>query len=191
MKYFTLCVASLLISMSPALAQNAVSDVSKGGIFDVTASESNNAEMQDWGETHPLLRISPDKSELIKLDRDAVSVIVGNPQHLSVLLDTPNVLVLVPRAPGATYFTALDRQGEPIMARHVVVAAPEKQYIRVRRSCINAEADSGCTAQSVYFCPDMCHEIGITQLGSDDARAAAPEAPDDVPAGPIAETDGE
>lgn len=114
-------------------------------------------------ETHPVLNLTPDKSELVRLDREASSVIVGNPAHATVMLDTPRLAVVIPRSAGATYFSALDKDGNVIMQRHVVVAAPKKNYIRVRRNC-NAARDNGgggenCQPTSVYFCPDMCHEI--------------------------------
>lgn len=138
-----------------------------------TASESG----PDLATTHPMLRLTPDKSELVTLDRNAISVIVGNPAHLSVLLDTPNTLVLVPRAPGATHFTVLDATGDVVMQRHVVVAAPKKNYVRVRRSCANG--GEGCRATSVYFCPDICHEIDTPQIGS---NTGTPSMPDEAPA---------
>jgi Flp pilus assembly secretin CpaC len=123
------------------------------------------AETGDLETTHPMIRLTPDKSELINLDRAAISVVVGNPAHLSVLLDTPKMLVLVPRVPGATYFTALDEAGNVIMQRHVIVASPKKNYVRIRRSCANGA--EGCRATSVYFCPDICHEIDTPQMGSE------------------------
>lgn len=110
------------------------------------------------GETHPVLNLMPDKSELVSLDRDASSVIVGNPSHATVILDTPRLAVVVPRASGATYLSILDKDGNVIMQRHVVVAAPKKNYIRIRRSC-NTGSGENCQPESVYFCPDMCHEI--------------------------------
>ena len=112
----------------------------------------------DIEETHPPVRLTPDKSELIRLDRDAASVIVGNPTHLSILLDSTRLLILAPRAPGATYFTVLDSNGNVIMQRHVIVASPQEKYLRIRRSC---SGSSDCQATSVYYCPDMCHEINI------------------------------
>ncbi len=114
------------------------------------------------GETHPVLNLSPDKSELVPLDREAHSVVVGNPNHVAVLLDTPKLAVVIPRTPGATYFTVLDKEGKVVMQRHVVVAAPKKNYVRIRRSCGNSPNAQNCKPTSVYFCPDMCHEIGTS-----------------------------
>lgn len=109
--------------------------------------------------THAALRLTPDKSEIVTLDRAAKSLIVGNPIHLNVLMDSATRLILVPREPGATYFSVLDNDGNVIMQRHVIVDAPTDKYIRVRRSC--NFGSSGCDPTSIYYCPDMCHPIGI------------------------------
>ena len=117
----------------------------------------------------------PDKSELVPLDGDATSVVVGNPAHIGVMLDTPRLAVVIPRTAGATYFTVLGKDGNVIMQRHVIVAAPKKNYVRVRRSCGNAPAGTACQPTSVYFCPDMCHEIGSVPAGDAAAAPAASE----------------
>lgn len=125
-------------------------------------------------ETHPVLKMTPDRSELVRLDREAHSVIVGNPNHVTVMLDTPRLAVIIPRNPGATYFTVLDKDGKVVMQRHVVVSSPKKDYVRIRRSCGNVPQGTPCQPTSVYFCPDMCHEIG-TAAGTEGATASAGE----------------
>lgn len=125
------------------------------------------------GETHPALKLMPDKSELVPLDREASSVIIGSPSHIGVVLDTPKLAVVIPRAEGATYFTVLDKDGNVIMQRHVLVGSPKKNYIRVRRSCSNAADGADCQPTSVYFCPDMCHEIGKGGTEESDSSASS------------------
>jgi Flp pilus assembly secretin CpaC len=125
-------------------------------------------------ETHPPLNLMPDKSELVRLDREASSIVVGNSSHVSVLLDAPRLAVVIPRTPGATYFTVLDKDGNVIMQRHVIVAAPKKNYVRVRRSCSGENSGGNCQATSVYFCPDMCHEIGSSDTQESRNSAAIP-----------------
>lgn len=113
------------------------------------------------GDTHPALYLTPDKSDIIRLDRPAASIIVGNEAHVNVLIDTPYTLLAVPRMPGASYFTVLDQHSRIIMQRHVVVGAAE-QYVRVRRSCRGAS--SGCETTSVFYCPEgMCHQVTTQQ----------------------------
>lgn len=110
----------------------------------------------DIDETHPPVKLTPDKSELIHLDKAASSIIVGNPLHLSVVMDNTKLLILVPKEPGATHMTILDAEGNIIMQRHVLVASPQKKYVRIRRSCAG---DSSCEETSVYYCPGICHKV--------------------------------
>jgi len=107
--------------------------------------------------THPQLNLTEDKSEMIRLSEKAASVIVGNPNHISVLLDTPDTIIVVPRKPGASHFAVIGENGKVIMQRHAIVGAPKDDYVRIRRSC-NA-GDRNCQQTSVYYCPNTCHEV--------------------------------
>lgn len=152
MRILTVVLSLILAFGAPsAMAQDA-------GMPDVIPAKTvtDNA---DVGATHPAVRLTPDKSEIINLDGEAFTIIVGNPVHLSVLADSSRRLVLVPQAPGSTHFTVLDQNGDVLMQRHVIVASPKKNYVRVRRAC-NADSE-GCANTSVYYCPDMCHEIAL------------------------------
>ncbi len=143
-----------------AHAESTKSPSNKDLMPPVTAQSAAQPSESLENETHPVLNLTPDRSELVRLDREAGSVVVGNPNHVTVMLDSPRLAVVIPRTPGATYFTVLGKDGNVIMQRHVVVAAPKKNYVRVRRSCSNAANNADCQPTSVYFCPDMCHEIG-------------------------------
>lgn len=118
------------------------------------------ADQPDGEDTHPALRLTPDKSELVRLDNDVASVVVGNPNHLGVLMDNPRLLILLPRQPGATYLTLMDVDGNVLMQRHVLVASPKSDYVRIRRSC-GAAGNAACEQTSVYYCPGVCHEVGM------------------------------
>lgn len=121
--------------------------------------------MVNIDETHPALKMTPDKSEIVNLDSPASSIIVGNPQHVSVAMDSAQRLIVTPLAPGATYMSVLDSNGSIIMQRHILVAAPKKQYLRIRRSC-NTAAE-GCEPTSVYYCPEgLCHQVSINTAES-------------------------
>lgn len=133
------------------------------------------APVEDADEIAPL-RITLDKPEIVRLDRDAINVIVGSNENLRVVPDTNKNLVLIAKKPGSTYFRALDVDGKVIMQRHVIIGSPNKNYIRIRRACANGTA--GCKQYSVYYCPDMCHEVSVVQ----DAKAGAPAIPEATPA---------
>ncbi len=137
-------------------------------------SPVNNTDDGNAAEITPL-RISPDKPEVIQLDREAVNILVGSEQHLRVVPDTNRTIVLIPKQPGSTYFKALDSEGKVIMQRHVIIGAPKSNYIRIRRAC--AGDDKDCKQYSIYYCPDMCHEVSVAgQEGG-----ASPTAPDQAP----------
>lgn len=135
----------------------------------------------DANEIEPL-KISLDKPEIVRLDRDAVNVIVGSNENLRVVPDTNRNLVLIAKKPGSTYFRALDVDGKVIMQRHVLIGSPSKNYIRIRRACANGT--EGCKQYSVYYCPDMCHEVNVVQ----DASGPVAAIPQETPSGPSAGT---
>lgn len=172
-KTFLFSAIILSILATPALSLAQTTSVPADGLMPAVNAQTAATPQADGEETHPVLNLMPDKSELVRLDRDAGSVIVGNPAYATVVLDTPRLAVVIPRTSGATYFTVLDKQGNVIMQRHVVVSAPKKNYVRVRRSCANAATGTNCQPTSVYFCPDMCHEIGADAT-TDSAGTTAP-----------------
>ena len=199
-----LCCA--VLAVAPAFAQDGVEGRPAQELMPAVAA----VEVQDVEAaplpmeyaTHPMMRMTPDKSEMVPLEKAAYSIIVGNPVHLSVLMDSPNLLVLVPKQPGATHFTVLDSEGKVIMQRHVIVASPKTDYIRVRRSCQLA-GETECQPTRVYYCPDMCHETLIPSADEKQDSKKSPEAPssDDqqqptvtlpvIPVNPAEETDSE
>lgn len=170
-----LCIfATLACLILPVSAQEIVhKDMMPALSTSTTAKEYNVAPGE---ETHPPIRLSADKTEMVRLDEDANSVIIGNPAHLNVMLDNSRLLLLAAREPGATQFTVLNRAGKIIMQRHVIVSGPQEKYIRVRRSCINGR--SGCQPTTVYYCPGVCHDVRVLagQNTMDAQSASVPSA---------------
>ena len=158
---WTVPVVLALALAAPALAQD---DIFPSQALPQAIAAAPEFELSPEDATHPMIRLTPDKSEIVRLDAEARSIIVGNPVHLNVLMDNTTTLILSPQAPGATHFTVLDQNGRIIMQRHVIVASPKERYVRIRRSCANA-GGGGCAQTSVYFCPDMCHEIAVPVAG--------------------------
>ncbi|HTK84447.1 MAG TPA: pilus assembly protein N-terminal domain-containing protein [Patescibacteria group bacterium] len=153
LRTFMALSAAMLLCMPAARAADTPADM--------TDDAANAPEYDMQGEeTHPPIRLTPDKPQIVNLDTDASSVIVGNPAHLNAIMDTTRSLVLVPRDPGATHLTVMGQNGKPIMERYVIVGAPAQKYIRIRRDCTGVPGSS-CEPESVYYCPDMCHETGI------------------------------
>jgi Flp pilus assembly secretin CpaC len=127
---------------------------------EAAAQEGEAPYVDPAGDTHPALFLTPDKSRIIRLEKPASTVVVGNVAHVNVLIDSPHTLVVVPRQTGASYFTVMDENRRVIMQRHVIVG-PAPQYVRVRRSCGNS---AGCEETSVFYCPNgMCHQVTTMQ----------------------------
>ncbi len=152
-------VVALGLSLAgPVAAQGKKSDA---GLMPATNSAESAREfaVAPGEETHPPVRLTPDRTEMVKLDEDANSIIIGNPAHLNVLLENPRLLLLAARQPGATQMTILNSAGKVIMQRHVIVSGPKEEYIRIRRSCING--GNGCQPTTVYYCPGICHDVRL------------------------------
>lgn len=124
-----------------------------------------------------ILRLSPGQSQTVSLDRDAASVIVGNPAHASVFLDNARLLVVMPRASGATSFTVLDKNGDTILTKQIVVSEKDDAaYVRVTRICDVGGTGSGgaCQPATVYYCPDNCVPVSVPGV---DPAASMPAMP--------------
>lgn len=177
---YALIVAGAVMLAFPVVAQD-----SSESITDLMPAKSISIT-QDQGETdlnavtHPPLRLTPDKSELVRLDADVTSVIIGNPAHLSVLADSSRRLVVVPKVPGASFFSAIDGAGNVVMQRHVIVGAATEKYLRVRKTCARTE-DKSCQNTQVYYCPDMCHEIAPTPENAKSAQIDGDDNSDIIP----------
>lgn len=156
----------------PAMADNNdYTQIPPPQIIQNKAPSALNGELSSFD--YPMIRLTPDKPQIVRLSRDATNIVVGNDAHLNVIPDTSRTLVLVPRLPGATYFEVLDAQSNVIMGRHVIVAAPKQDYVRVRRACTSEMDD--CTRYSVFFCPDMCHEVNVMQEETASEKTKVPE----------------
>lgn len=199
LRKLTLFLAALALFVSapnPAAAQNAndlgvlpgaLSDDEIVDIIPAASVPDQPLEIHDDDVTHPPLRLTPDKSEIIRLDGDAYSVIIGNPAHVSILAENQNTLVAVPLELGATYMAVLDFNRNVIMQRHVIVGNPRESYVRVRNTCAFSGAGD-CNDMEVYYCPGMCHSIRLTEDGIAASNAATGgSAPSEESAGGAAQ----
>ncbi len=162
-KYWPISVIALSLLMSaPALADSTatltrlVQNGSESTV-DSPAAAPAKADAVDDG----IVRITPDQTKIITLDQDAASVIVANPAYAQIVLDSPRLLVVMPRTPGATSFTVINAKGETIVTKTVIVSAigtgaNKAKYVRIRRMCGN---DSSCQPSAYFYCPDGCYEV--------------------------------
>lgn len=119
------------------------------------------------------IRLTPDRTRILRLRENAASVIVANPAHAAVTLDSPRLLILMPREPGTTSFTVLNAEGKILLERNIIVSGTaQPQYVRVRRVC--GDNTQGCQPSNYYYCPDGCFEV--TPVVHEDS-GSVPEVP--------------
>ena len=116
------------------------------------------------------LEVSPDGPKIINLSDDATSVIVGNPNHASVVLDSPRRVIVNAGEPGSTRLTILGDGGQVLFNDHIVVSGPSEGYVRVRNACING--GDGCQEYNIYQCEGNgpCHDVSLNRDGSAPGR---------------------
>jgi hypothetical protein len=72
-----------------------------------------------------------DQATMLRLERPAAEVVVGNPSIADVSIQNSKVLVLTGKSFGETNLIVLDPQGQVIVNRRVVVAQPRSGYVTV------------------------------------------------------------
>jgi Flp pilus assembly secretin CpaC len=79
------------------------------------------------------LQVSVDHARILKIDRPAASVIIGNPSIVDITVHDSQTLVLTGRSFGITNLVVLDNDGASIIDEEVAVRAVETGTIRVYR----------------------------------------------------------
>ena len=115
------------------------------------------------------LTLTPDKSGTLALPRDAASVVVANPAHANVFLDTPRLLVIVPKAVGTTKLTVMDAGGGLIAERQIIITDRAQSYVRITRMCgaVGSLSAGGqaCQPTSLFYCPASgCVPVATTAI---------------------------
>lgn len=194
--------AILLMAALPAVADGpaytgadkadsaATGTVASGTSGTVASDTSGTASSASAGTTAAgddnNIRLTPDKTRILILDQDAASILVTNPAHAEVVLESPRKIIILPRTPGTTGLSILDAQGQPIMDRNIIVTGAQQNYVRIRRSCAGARS-GGCVPDAYYYCPDGCYEISTVEASRNGMRI--PELPMRAPADSDADAD--
>ena len=116
------------------------------------------------------LDVSPDGPLIINLREDAKSVIVGNPNHASVSLDNPRLLIINAGMPGVTSLTVLSADGRVILSDKIISGGAAQGYVRIQNACINS--DGPCQPVRMFYCEEgsACHNVVVAE----EAPASAP-----------------
>lgn len=164
-KYATIAAVGCMafLAAAPAAADGGIDDLNRL----LTTDPQAGAPTPDPAATDDgTLRLTPNKNKIIHLEQDAASVIVTNPVHASVMLDTPRLMIVQPRQPGTTEMIVLNNKGETILQKDIIVTAGAKpSYVRIRNIC--GDSGGACTPASYFYCPDGCYEISTVGANPD------------------------
>lgn len=92
------------------------------------------------------LDVEVDHARILKIDRSAGTIVIGNPSIVDVTVHDSHTLVLTGRSYGVTNVVVLDASGEPLLDETVTVAASELNSVRVYRQ----------SARTTYSCHPSC-----------------------------------
>jgi Flp pilus assembly secretin CpaC len=92
------------------------------------------------------LSVSIDHARVLKIDRAAETIIVGNPSIVDVTVHDARTLVLTGRSYGVTNLVVLDAQGDAVIDESVAVGSVETASVRVYRQA----------QRSTYSCSPHC-----------------------------------
>ncbi|TWF52933.1 pilus assembly protein N-terminal domain-containing protein [Neorhizobium alkalisoli] len=103
-----------------------------------------SAQAEDDG----LLRVFMNHARVLKLDRPAAKVIVGNSDVADATVADPTTIVITGRSFGTTNLVLLDAEGNAIADERVLVSIDEGNTVRVYRQ----------TDRSVLSCTPNCEQ---------------------------------
>lgn len=75
------------------------------------------------------VKVLIDQATMLRLERSAAEVVVGNPSIADVSVQSDKVLVLTGKSFGETNLIVLDAQGKVIINRRVFVGEPRSGYV--------------------------------------------------------------
>lgn len=74
-----------------------------------------------------------DQATMLRLERSAAEIVVGNPSIADVSVQSGNAIVLTGKSFGETNLIVIDAQGKVIINRRVIVQEPAGGYVTVYR----------------------------------------------------------
>ena len=92
------------------------------------------------------LNIKIDQAELVRLDRPAAEIIIGNPSIADVSVQSGRILVVTGKSTGLTNMIVLDGNGKEIYEKSIVVAVDSKRLVSVHKGA----------ARETYSCSPAC-----------------------------------
>src|ERR1700712_5574179 len=80
------------------------------------------------------IAVNIDQAKLIRLPERAASIVIGNPLIADITLQPGGVIIVTGKSYGATNFVAMDRNGEALLDRIILVESAADPVVTVYRS---------------------------------------------------------
>ena len=87
-------------------------------------------------EERPALTVTVDRASVVRIAKEADTIIVGNPAILDATIQDARTLVLTGRSFGITNLIVLDTDGDPVVEETIVVKAHEANSVRIYRRAV-------------------------------------------------------
>ena len=110
------------------------------------------------------LTIFVDKTQFLKLNQAADTISIGNPDMVSLNLKSPKFLILTGLKVGATDIHILNKKGNSIFSKEVLVMPSSVDTVIVNR---------GADQTSTYLCAPACVSVSVAEANSKGPPAAS------------------
>jgi len=92
------------------------------------------------------VNVTIDQAKLVRLDRPAAEIIVGNPSIADVAVQSGKLLVVTGKSYGRTNLIVIDADGKQVISLYLSVTEPGRGYVMMHKG----------TAQVTYYCAPNC-----------------------------------
>ena len=95
------------------------------------------------------MTVAVDKSQMVRLARDAGVVMIANPEIADVAIESPRLVFVLGRGPGVTSLSILDNDGKAMVRSDVIVVPNSEGFVTMHRA----------TAEFTFICAPRCTQV--------------------------------
>jgi Flp pilus assembly secretin CpaC len=132
--------------------------------------------------TGGIIPVNIDQAKLIRLPERAATIVIGNPLVADITLQPGGVIIVTGKSYGATNFVAMDRNGEVLLDRIILVESPADRIVTVYRgieresySCLPVCQPRITLGDSERFFKSTLEQAGVLSGQAAGAAASKPQ----------------
>jgi hypothetical protein len=132
--------------------------------------------------TGGIIPVNIDQAKLIRLPERAATIVIGNPLVADITLQPGGVIIVTGKSYGATNFVAMDRNGEVLLDRIILVESPADRIVTVYRgieresySCMPVCQPRITLGDSERFFKSALEQAGVLSGQAAGAAASKPQ----------------